>query len=140
MKNFFWGVLLFILNIFILYQNYTKNFTLDTIFFIESNQMMAFLMGIIYSQQCRRFGLKPILGIATNSLVFSVLTTILFAIYGAEVKFSFTVLLFLGIFICMFVSYGMFHWLFCPKKYKRRYRKHKYKSNKYRRDMVKRNQ
>lgn len=126
MKNFLWGVLLFLLNIFILYQNYTKNFTFPTVFFIEANQMMAFLIGIVYAQQCRKFDIKHILGIASNSLVFAVLTTIVFAIYGAPVTFSFTLLLFGGIFVCMFVSYWLFYFLFCPDKYKKKYKRKKY--------------
>lgn len=134
MKNFLWGVLLFVLNIFILYQNYTKNFTFPTIFFIEANQMMAFLIGIVYAQQCRKFDLEHILGVACNSLVFSVLTTIAFAIYGAPVTFNFTMLLFGGIFLCMFISYWLYYWLFCPAKYKK-----KYKRKKYEKAMAKRN-
>ena len=135
MKNFLWGVLLFILNIFILYQNYTKNFTLDAVFFIESNQMMAFLIGIIYAQQCRKFDMKHILGVVTNALVFAILTTIIFAIYGATVTFNFTILLFIGIFVCMFISYWLFYWLFCPDKYKRKYKKYKYKKEMEKRNM-----
>lgn len=129
MKNFIWGVLLFVLNIFILYQNYTKNFTFPTVFFIESNQMMAFIIGIVYSQQCRKFDLRHILGVASNSLVFSVLTTIIFAIYGAPVNLKFTMLLFIGIFICMFISYWLYYWLFCPTKYKNKYKRKQYQKN-----------
>ena len=130
MKNFIWGVLLFVLNIFILYQNYTKNFTFPTDFFIESNQMMAFIIGIVYAQQCRKFDLPHILGIACNSLVFSVLITIIFAIYEAPVRFSFTILLFIGIFVCMFVSYWLYYWLFCPAKYKKKYKQKQPKKSK----------
>ena len=126
MKNFLWGVLLFILNIFILYQNYTKNFSFPTVFFIEANQMMTFLIGIIYAQQYRKFDLKHVLGIASNALVFSILTTIIFAIYEAPVTFYFTMLLFGGVFICMFISYWMYYWLFCPAKYKKKFSKKKY--------------
>lgn len=138
MKNFIWGVLLFVLNIFILYQNYTKNFTFPTTFFIESNQMMSFIIGIVYAQQCRKLDFRQILGIASNSFVFAILTTILFWIYGAPVKFQFTVLLFIGIFICMFISYWLYYWLFCPTKYKTKY-KNKYKRKKYQKHMNKQN-
>lgn len=134
MKNFLWGVLLFVLNIFLLYQNYTKNFTIPTVFFIEANQMMAFLIGLVYAQQCRKFDIPHILGVALNSAVFAILTTLLFAIYEAPVTFNFTLLLFGGIFLCMFVSYAMFYWLFCPAKYK-----NKRKRKKYEKAMAKKN-
>lgn len=134
MKNFLWGLILFILNIFLLYQNYTKNFTIPTVFFIESNQMMAFIVGVIYAQQCRKLDIPHILGVACNSAVFSILTTLLFAVYGAPVTFSFTLLLFGGIFSCIFISYVMFYWLFCPSKYK-----NKRKRKKYSKKMAKRN-
>lgn len=126
MKNFIWGALLFVLNTFMLYQNYNKNFTFPMTFFIESNQMMAFIIGIVYSQQCRKFDLKHILGVASNALVFAVLTTIIFAIYGAPVNSRFTLLLFIGIFICMFVSYWLYYWLFCPTKYKKKQKRKQY--------------
>ena len=132
MKNFLWGVLLFVLNIFLLYQNYTKNFSIPTVFFIEANQMMAFLIGIVYAQQCRKFNIQHILGLVLNSAIFAILTTILFAIYEAPVTVSFTLLLFGGIFLCMFISYAMFYWLFCPAKYK-----HKRKRKKYEKSMAK---
>lgn len=126
MKNFLWGIILFILNIFLLYQNYSKNFTIPTVFFIESNQMMAFVIGIMYAQQCRKFDIPSVLGIVCNSAIFSILTTMLFWVYGADVKFSFTLLLFGGIFSCIFISYIMFYWLFCPSKYKNKRKRKKY--------------
>ena len=126
MKNFLWGILIFVLNIFLIYQNYTKNFTFSMSFFVEVNQMMAFLAGLIYSQQCRKFDLTHVLGIVSNSAIFSFLITIVFAIYGAKTSFQFTILLFVGTFICMFISYGLFYWLFCPEKYKNKYKRKKY--------------
>lgn len=121
LKNFLWGVILFVLNIFLLYQNYNKNFTLPIDFFIEVNQVIALVAGVIYSSQTRRFNIKHILGVASNALVFSVLISILFMVFEAPVNITFTLLLFAAIFICMFVSYALHYWLFCPDKYKRKY-------------------
>lgn len=124
-KNFLWGIILFFLNVFVLYLNYSKDFSLPLAFFIEFNQIIAFVVGVMYSQQCRKFDLKHILGVISNSLIYSILMSILFGIYGASVKFTFTLLLFIAIFLCMFISYSLYYWLFCPDKYKKRYAKFK---------------
>lgn len=130
LKNFLWGILVFVVNLFVLYQNYAKGFSMPASYFIEVNQMITFIVGLIYSYQSRKFNLKSIMGVVYNSAIFAVLLSLLFAVYGAPVRFSFTLLVFIAVFVCMFVSYTLYYWLFCPDKYKKRYnRKRKNKTH-----------
>lgn len=122
-KNFLWSILLIVLNILILFLNYSKDFTLPLSFFIEMNQMIAFLIGMLYANQYRKFGFKYILGIASNSLIYSIFMTVLFSVFGAPVTMVFTLLCFCFIFISIFLGYSLFYICFCPKSYKKRKKK-----------------
>lgn len=119
-RNFIWGILMFVLNMFIVYQNYTKNFTIPNNFFIEANEMITFIIGVLYANQYRKFDFKHIWGIIVNSLVFSVLITITFGIYGSPVTILFSSLVFVFAFIGSFVGYGLFYFFFCPKRHKKK--------------------
>lgn len=122
-KNFLWSILLIVLNILILFLNYSKDFTLPLSFFTEMNQMIAFLIGMLYANQYRKFGLKYILGIASNSLIYSIFMTILFGVFGAPVTILFSFLCFCFIFVSIFLGYSLFYVCFCPKSYKKRKKK-----------------
>lgn len=122
-KNFLWSILLIVLNILILFLNYSKDFTLPLSFFTEMNQMIAFLIGMLYANQYRKFGLKYILGIASNSLIYSIFMTVLFSVFGAPVTILFTFLCFCFIFVSIFLGYSLFYICFCPKTYKKKKRK-----------------
>lgn len=119
-KNFLWSILLIVLNIFILFLNYSKDFTLPLSFFIEINQMIAFLIGMLYANQYRKFNLKYILGIVSNSLIFTIFITLIFGIYGAPISFSFSVLMFAFVFLAIFLGYSLFYVCFCPKRQKKK--------------------
>lgn len=133
-KNFLWSIVLIVLNIFILFLNYSKDFTLPLSFFIEINQMIAFLIGMLYANQYRRFNLKYILGIVSNSLIFTTFITLIFGIYEAPISFSFSVLMFVFVFLAIFLGYSLFYVCFCPKrrkKKKKKVKKVKRKNNTY---------
>lgn len=128
-RNFLWGIVLFILNIFLIYQNYVKGFSFSVDFFIESNQIIMLIIGVLYANECRKLNFKTITGIFSNSVIFSILLTILFALYESPVTITFTALIVLYTFICIFISYYIYYWLFCPDKHKKKYKQKKKKNN-----------
>ena len=126
-KNFIWSILLIVLNIFILFLNYSKDFTLPLNFFIEINQLIAFIVGMLYANQYRRMNIKHIFGIVSNSLIFTIFITVLFGIFGAPVNIKFSLLMFIFVFFAIFAGYALFYVCFCPKRYKNRIKKNKKK-------------
>lgn len=119
-KNFLWGILLFVVNFFILFQNYSKNFVLDADFFMQINQMCCFILGMLFANQYRKFNLKHISAICLNCLLFSLGISFVFGAYTENINYMFSFGIFVFEFSFFFLGYSIFYMLFCPKKRKRK--------------------
>lgn len=111
MRRISWGIFLFLINLFFIFENYRKNFMFDPSVFIQLNEFIIFTFGIFYGSRYKKF--QPV-SILWNCVSFSVLIQFLFFAYGCKPDGVMLLKIILFTYICMIIGHGLYIWLFVP--------------------------